>query len=189
MNILYIGEIDETDVYNYGLVNLLLTTDQEFFPPLSYRNSTRDQIFDDTKTINHSSDIEPYISAIRKQKNILALEDNQVCGFLSFIHDYRDETLGSEYAVNNYVSTICVNPQHRRLGIANLLYRYLEKSLPDSIKSKYITTRTWKDNFRHINLLTQRNYCLVHRIANHRKYNDIITDTVYFAKSLNYLRY
>jgi len=165
-----------SEKYYDDILQLITLTDKEFCPPLSSRVSTTQENFHLNNKNSEENSIFLYFKSLLKQSFILASVNYNVVGFLSYIknHTITDVDIIRE---NAYVSTICINPDYRRRGITNCFYEKLETDE----NNKLIFTRTWNQNYSHINLLIKRNYELIHEIVNDRA-NGI--DTVYYAKKL-----
>lgn len=183
----FLDQIDlNTDVAK-SVYNLLIECDKEFVPPLSTRNTTTQVNFNLGCLLSDLCPYEYWIN-ILKQQNILAIVDDFIVGIMSFRFNYKfDEAFDINIpkdALNNYVSTICVNKDYRKYGIAGKLYNYIENNLPNKYKSDYVSTRTWSTNKSHINLLYKYSYSLAYTIANDREYDGTKLDTLYFLKHL-----
>lgn len=169
-----------------SIYEILISCDKEFIPPLSTRNATTQTDFNSIMSY-----VPPYQYwiGILKQQNILAFVDDCLVGFMSFKYNYKIGNWFSvkirENDVNNYISTICIHKDYRRLGIARKMYDYIENNLPNEYKSNYVSTRTWSTNINHIKLLYQCNFALIHTIPNDREYNNLKFDTLYFRKKID----
>lgn len=186
----FYDQIDLNTEIAESIYDLLVTCDEEFVPSLSTRNTTT-QIGFDSACI--ASDKQPYQYWVNilKQKNILAIVDGHIVGIMSFRYNYK---LGEYFdigvqrdAINNYVSTICIDKNYRGHGMGRKLYDYIENNLPKKYTSDYVSTRTWSTNKGHINLLYKLSYVLMYTIANDREYNGNKLDTLYFVKHLERL--
>lgn len=162
-----------TSFYEKDIWDLLVLADNEFVPSLSSRNSTLQTSFEETESPHQDKPV-AYFEIIKQQNFILALKDDKVIGFLSYIPDYilpfsyMDEEIATQY-----VSTIIVAPQFRGQNITQMLYKKLidEKSC--------IATRTWSTNNAHINILRKLKFELVKTLPNDRGRG---IDTLYFLK-------
>jgi ribosomal protein S18 acetylase RimI-like enzyme len=152
---------------------LLVLTDEEFVPTLSSRNSTVQTILKTNEQIDLKSPI-AYFEALADQYFILALDNQRVIGFLSYIPNHNVQLTANENLISNYVSTIIVNPTYRSQGITVALYDFLMKQT-----NKTIATRTWSTNYAHLKILEKLGFKNVLTIENDRG-NGI--DTVYFAR-------
>ena len=183
-------QIDLSTEIAKSIYDLLVTCDKEFVPPLSTRNTTTQIGFDSTCIV---SDKQPYQywTNILNQKNILAIVGDNVVGIMSFKYNYKlsghFDTDIQKDAINNYVSTICINKNYRGNGIAGKLYDYIENNLPKKYKSDYVSTRTWSTNINHINLLYKYSYKLIYTIENDRECDGNKLDTLYFIKHIESL--
>jgi ribosomal protein S18 acetylase RimI-like enzyme len=160
------------------IVRLLVLTDKDFFPPLSSRTSTTQEHFA-LEAISQNADrtIYSYFQALLKQCFIIASADNEAKAFLS----YKKNHVASDVDVlgkNAYVSTICVDPEYRGIGITSRFYDTLEADKNNQL----VYTRTWSENHTHISLLKKREYELILEIADDRAAG---ISTVYYAKRLD----
>lgn len=170
-----------------SIYEILISCDNDFIPPLSTRITTTQTDFNSSFVETHAPPYQYWIG-ILKQQNILAFIDGCLVGFMSFKYNYMMDDWISvknrENGVNNYISTICILKNYRRLGIAKRMYDYIENNLPNEFMSNYITTRTWSTNMNHIKLLSQRNFLLLYTITNDREFNNSKYDTLYFGKKI-----
>lgn len=161
---------------NYGteIRRLLEATQDEFVPPLSTREGTTQ-----TEGLDQQQNdaLEEYYRDCLDQSFIIAHDGEDVYGFLSFRPGYAIEELG-EYTPSAYVSTIIVDPEHRREGYARQMYLELLTDVPESVSEPYVTTRTWSTNDRHLQLLDELGFELLARLEDDRG-NGI--DTVYYG--------
>ena len=180
--------IDANTELAKSIYEILISCDNEFIPPLSTRNATTQTDFHSSSIVSYAPPYQYWIG-ILKQQNILAFVDECLVGFMSFKYNYKIENWFSvnimENVVNNYISTICIYKNYRRLGIARKMYDYIENNLPNEYKCNYVSTRTWSANINHIKLLYQCNFLLLHTILNDREYNDLKFDTLYFGKKID----
>ena len=188
MKIVFYDQIDCNSMLYNDLVKLLACCDTEFVPPLSSREGTRQKVFRENTEMSLSIVPTEYVNALMQQKSILALSDDHLVGFMSFIFDFEDnelfEPIYNKSGCNNYISTICIDPSYRKQGIASMLYSYIENDLPDPAKSCYVSTRTWSTNTGHLELLKKRGYTLTHTILRNRAHDGVEIDTVYYCKEL-----
>lgn len=173
---------------------ILCLCDHEFVPSLSSRNSTSQTNLlgaaDSTAESNNhviadNMDTKPYayFRELHNQQFILAEVDSRVIGFLSFKTDYICDTL-AEFGPSNYITTVCVKPECRGQGILKRLYDSLENELPNVIKCRRITTRTWSKNDAQIKTLSKRGYDLLKTLDNDR---GLGINTLYFGKVIGRL--
>jgi ribosomal protein S18 acetylase RimI-like enzyme len=160
--------------YGDEIRRLLRAGDEEFVPPLSAREGTTQ-----TSGLDESRNdaLDEYYQQCIEQSFILAHTDGDVLGFLSFRDGYEADALG-EYTPATYVSTIIVDPEHRREGLARRMYLELLTAIPESLHQPYITTRTWSTNDNHLNLLEELGFELLTRIEDDRGEG---IDTVYYG--------
>ena len=167
---------------------LIVMCDEDFIPPLSYRADTVTPI---AKMDVHEKNLEPYFKMVSKQNNVVAYCDDEIVAFMSFRHDYPHDHFNSvvqDGDVINYVSTICVDKDFRRHGIAKSFYDLIENKnndLPQEVYGDCVATRTWDTNESHIKLLEKRGYELTDTLPEDRTTKkDEKLDTVYYAKRL-----
>ena len=136
-----------------GVFALLKATEAEFVPPLHTRCSTTQkdlskvQFTEDEKEKN----LQAYFEAMLAQQFILAVDDNQIVGFLSFRKGEKE----------NYVSTIAVKPDVRCKGIGRGMYETLFSVIGESA---VFTTRTWETNHEHCHILERLGFRIQKRI-------------------------
>lgn len=152
-----------------GVLRLLELSDNEFYPPLSTRQSTIQQdLSQQTKT-----DVTTYFKELKKQAFFIAIENSNVVGFMSLRYDYTSSVIDDDLTPNVYISTIIVDANQRGKGIANMFYRHCLQKFP----KRHILTRTWSENFSHISLLSKLTFKEHKRIKDDRGKG---IDTVYY---------
>ena len=159
--------------------NLLTEIDQEFVPPLSFRDSTIAMKFSGEHT-QETKGPRAYFEEILTQKIALAKVQKKWAGFLSFRYITDLEVLAN-YLPCNYLTTIGVIPDFRNIGVARSLYRYVLHDLPHELQAPYWATRTWSTNEDHLHLLRSLGFSLAAKIENHRGPG---LDTLYYAYKL-----
>lgn len=165
---------------------LLRAADEEFVPPLSARGSTVQPELEPQPSAKQRGPGEPgtgqgparYFDELRGQHFILARErrTDHVVGFLS----YREHHLLPEGAPGGehlYVSTVIVDPAHRRQGITRAMYERLDAEAARC--GQGIATRTWSGNTGHLRLLQELGVREVLRLPDHRGPG---VDTHYLAR-------
>ncbi|MFI3227387.1 MAG: GNAT family N-acetyltransferase [Clostridia bacterium] len=159
-----------SDVEKDGIREVLFACSDEFFPPLSQRNSS---VLSDMKGALISEE-KPYsyLAEMLKQKFILAKKDEKVVGFMTFKEKYSCDALKS-VENSTYITTICVFEEYRGSSISRKMY--------DLIETMYdiTSTRTWSTNDAHIHILQKRGYNLHSRLIDDRAKG---IDTVYFVR-------
>ena len=169
--------------YREYIKKIVNECDNEFFPPLSARGGTTEKQL--RNKVSQYNGVDAYINDLLKQVNIFASnEDGILMGFMSIIHDRQDEPIFhlSHPGTHNYISTVCVDKKHRRLGICSALYDFVENELPHEFTSGFTSTRTWCGNKSHIILLEKRGYEHIHTIENDRNHNGETANTVFYVK-------
>lgn len=159
-----------------GVWDLLCRYDHEFIPPLSAREYT-DQS-DLTLDVTGMKEPKRYFEMLKEQSFLLAQEQDQVVGFMSFRPDYRYEH-GGEHVGTIYVTTVIVDQAYRGQGITTRLYKELEEIA--KARNLPIMTRTWSSNDGHIRVLHNIGMQEVNRIKDGRGPG---LDTVYYRKDI-----
>ena len=167
MNIITLQNLADSK-YSEQVWELICETDNEFVPPLSYRESTTQNTLD--KASVNKLPVQ-YFEQLKKQSIILALDRDCVIGFMSFRKGFEEIK-----ECDIYVSTIVVSPLSRGKRITEKMYNELFKNY-----TGMTVTRTWSENHAHIHILEKLGFKLIKKIKNHRG-NGI--DTVYFAKEV-----
>lgn len=154
------------------LYDLLTLGEKEFVPPLSTRSSTTQQ--------NLSSDgvggVDAYFEQMKKQSFVLAMEEGECVGFMSFLTEYENPHL--PVGKKLYASTCVVHPEHRGKGMMTGFYREMIRSFPDYP----IYTRTWHENYGHLKVLQKLGFELLETIENDRGEG---IHTVYYGRLAN----
>ena len=158
--------------YGKDVYKLLSDSDKEFFPPLSERVSTMQS---DLKADGKSLGIDNYFNAMMSQDGLGVFIDGNLCGYISFLHNYANEEIKGVVVPNIYVSTLILSPQCRGKGVTKQAYNYLFNVLFPACS---IYTRTWSSNYAHIKILLDLNFSQILLMKIDRG-NGI--DTVYFA--------
>lgn len=161
-----------TDREKAHIWELLQESEQSFVPPLSCRNSTKQNSFQSEKAENG---LQSYYDSMMAQEFILAYENDRVVGFMTYIENYHLPYENETVAACDYISTIIVKPAYQHQGICMQMYKELF-SVSDANR---FATRTWSQNYAHIGLLMKLNFIETYRIADDRGKG---IDTVYFAK-------
>jgi ribosomal protein S18 acetylase RimI-like enzyme len=161
--------------------------DKEFVPPLSFRTDALAKIADQHAD---QADITPYWRQILAQNNLVAANRaGEIVAFMSFKNEFEQAEYFAGVAesgdVINYISTICVLPDYRRLHITSRFYDLMEEDLPPIAHGECVATRTWSANQSHIRLLNKRGYKLTYTIPNDRSTESgEKLDTIYFCKQV-----
>ncbi len=158
-----------------SVYKILCACDQDFYPPLSARDSSVSTSFAVTNT---TGSLEAYFSEMRNQVLLIAREGSEIVGFMSFRHSFQMQELG-EWSPANYITTICVDPSQRGKGICSAFYDFMLNALPAEISSPVTATRTWSLNENHLRLLDKLNFTLVKELIDDRGPG---VDTVYYAR-------
>lgn len=163
-----------TPNYAQFVWDLLKEADQEFIPPLSSRTSTDQKDLLPGKLKKSEGPVQ-YFEVLKDQQFILALKDDEVVGFLSYMSDYKLEVLNScDTLPVYYISTIIVRPDWRNKGLTKKMYKELLQN-----SRGIVATRTWSTNHAHIHILKELGFTLFSKIADDRGKG---IDTVYYLK-------
>lgn len=158
-------------IYEKSILEILVATEQEFVPPLSSRSSTTQKNLIGSQNIHG---IMEYYEQLLHQEFILAIEDETVMGFLTFIPNHSLSFEGKNYKCD-YVTTIIVSSNFRGRGLAPKMY----DAFFDARKGSNFATRTWSTNQSHLKILKDQNFRLIALLPNDRGNN---IDTVYYFK-------
>lgn len=167
--------------YEEQIKGLLEKADLEFTPPLSSRKSPTQVSFKDDSA-DHKTGIQSYFDDLKKQKFIIALIEDMVVGFISYVVNpifCESKNIPKPCC---YITTIIIHPDYRNLGIATILYNQLFKKN----KGRNIATRTWHDrngtakhNYHTDLLVGKLRFSECYRIENERGEG---IDTVYYCR-------
>lgn len=138
---------------------LLILGDKEFIPPLSARHSTTQSALTGEES---GSGIEDYFEEMKTQSFVLALEGNEVAGFMSFRRNHANPYITEKE--NLYASTCVVHPDHRGKGMMTRFYEAMVASGP----ALPIYTRTWHENFGHLKVLERMGFVCIKTLENDR---------------------
>ncbi len=177
MECIQIKLTENPEPFKEKIREMLREYDKEFVPPLSTRKGTG-QIKDLENQEKSHQGIQKYYQDVLTQDHILATKNEKLVGFLTFIHGFEHKKI-ENYNPANYVSTILVEKEYRKKGVASKLYDKLLHGLPEEKKLENITARTWSGNKPHQNLLEKLGFERIHTIKNDRG-NGI--HTIYYGK-------
>ena len=171
--------------YEKPIRSLTRSSDEDFVPPLHTRNHTLQTEKLDIQKAKEKEGIEQYADAMLEEEFLICkkVQGKQVVGFLAFIPCFEHHYL-ADYSPANYITTIIVDPTHRRKGLTRKMYQVMLNGLPQKLTMPYLATRTWtgkKANTAHINLLEKLYFKPVTVIEDHRGPG---IDTVYFAREI-----
>lgn len=142
----------------------------EFVPSLNSRHSTRDQSF---KKGTGGSDSHEYFDSLKSQPILIIESDKRPIAFMSYIESYHLPNPADTEVL--YISTLIVDADYRKRGLARKLYQKLFTLYPE----KELATRTWSTNDGHLHLLNSLAFQLALTIPNDRGAG---IDTVYYVK-------
>ena len=178
----YVGKVtDEKE--KQQIWELLCECDQEFWPPLSARNSSvqkdlRGGAPAEEQTGGTVQKPTVYFDEMIGQEFILAFdEDGNVAGFMTFKKDYTCDAL-RDFGTSLYITTICVKKELRRQHIMSGLYDCMETTAAKACSCPRISTRTWSENEAHMKGLQHRGYRLLAVLKDDRGPG---IDTVYYG--------
>lgn len=165
----------ETEKYYDRFYELLTMCDEDFFPPLSSRASTTQK---ELKGGEKSNDgVKKYCDAMVGQNILVALTEDEICGFISFKENYTNSEIPDSDKPNIYISTVLVNPAFRGRKITAGLYEHLLSLY----RERNIFTRTWSGNDAHTKILMRLGFAEHRRIKNDRAPG---VDTVYYVLNI-----
>ncbi|MCU6763685.1 Uncharacterised protein [uncultured Roseburia sp.] len=139
---------------------ILCQCDDEFYPPLSARNSSAQKQLKAApgETMIKSGQPTVYFEEMIKQQFLLAYDDTGcVIGFMTFKTDYICEAL-EDFGTSLYITTICVRKHCRGQSVMGKLYDYMEAEGTKICNCPRVSTRTWSLNGAHMNGLARRGY-------------------------------
>lgn len=160
--------------YREELLEILITNDLNFVPPLSQRSSTTQA---NLLGNQENTDILPYFNKMMGQNILAMFHEGKLFGFVSYIDNYISDAIGAETHPNIYLSTLALRPETRGMGATKKAYTYL---FFERYPHCNVYTRTWSTNGPHIHILDGFGFVELKRIPNDR--GDGI-DTVYFYKN------
>lgn len=159
--------------YGDDVMDLLVMCDREFVPSLSSREDTSQTEFSNCE--GGGGKPVTYYQSLKRQKNLLLIENGSVVGIMSYIEDYVTSATTFEMP-NVYVSTLAIHKEYRHRGFASKFYHYLLKKYAHC----HIYTRTWSTNEGHIRILSSLKFYEMLRLEDDRGPE---IDTVYYHKS------
>lgn len=157
--------------------DLLVEVDNEFVPPLSWRDSATVR---DSAVVIDGVRPDWYVRQALARPCLVAFQENEFAGFMSFLPQHDEPNLDCNN-LSTYVVTVATHRRFRRQGVARTLYR-AAFALPAEFASPFITTRTWSANVVHIGLLERLDFHEVKRLKDDR---GVGIDTVYYARALD----
>lgn len=168
-------EKNECEKFYGEILEMLIAGDDEFVPPLSARNSTTQKNLKGSE--KKPNGILSYFEEMKKQRIMVATEENKLIAFLSFRENFINEKITEDDTPNIYISTLIVHPEGRGRRLTQTMYSILF----DTYKDVNIFTRTWSTNAAHIRILSKFSFETLCTIENDRGKG---IDTVYFVKRL-----
>lgn len=167
-----------TDSEKDEIWQLLCECDDEFYPPLSSRNSSHQK--DLTADVGTARKEKPttYFNEMIAQEFILTYYRGRVIAFMTFRENYNCDAL-ADFRDSCYITTVCVSKEFRCRHIMSDMYAYLENTVLPQISCKRISTRTWSLNVAQLKKLPQLGYSR-HTVLVNDRGNGV--DTVYFVK-------
>jgi len=172
MNIELLNSQEQVKYYD-EILKMLVAGDDDFIPPLSARTSTTQSNLNISK--RRENGILNYFDELKKQRIMVAKENDKLIAFVSFKENYTNEEIGEDALPNIYLSTLIVKPEGRGKGLTQMMYKILFKEYENA----NIFTRTWSTNIAHIKILSKFNFETLCVLKNHR---GVGIDTVYFVK-------
>lgn len=173
INIEFLNE-EECSLYYEDILEMLTNGDKEFVPPLSARvSTTQANLSDCTKG---ADGIMKYFEQLKRQKMLVAVCDNKLLAFCSFIENFINDKIDVDKLPDIYISTLIVKPEARGKALTRRMYEMLFKKYEDV----NIYTRTWSTNIAHIKILSGFGFETLCVLKDDRGEG---IDTVYFEKS------
>lgn len=179
MSIEHIAQLAAADEETLQSIwEILCEYDETFVPPLSARSGTLDRSLHGG---NQTALPTAYFEQMKNQEILIYRENDEICGFMSFIGGYRDEHLMDAAQCGFYVSTIIVKEKCRGRELTEQSYRYIEDVIADGRPESMIVTRTWTGNDAHLHVLCKLGFLMSRRIENDRGEG---IDTLYYSKKI-----
>lgn len=160
---------------------LLLACDRDFIPPLSQRVSSTQKKWNKELRSDFSEGPREYFDELMGQQFLILRKNQKLIGFLTFKH-HEDSVEVPGCLVTNYITTLCIDPAYRGMGLAEQLYSFMEQKLPKEMEAPCLSLRTWSTNYAQLHLLKKRGYVSYKRLLNDRGKG---IDTIYFYKIIN----
>ena len=160
--------------YRDEMLQMLVSSDQEFVPPLSSRASTTQA--DLSGTVVCEKGVLPYFEQMCSQRILGAFEGDALVGIVSFKEDYVGEHIPEEEKPNIYISTLLLKPETRGKGLTAHMYAFLFETCYPRCK---VFTRTWSTNAAHIRILEKFGFQQICCLENDRGAG---IHTVYFRR-------
>lgn len=160
---------------------ILCQCDDEFYPPLSARNSSSQKQLksEDGSRMEKAQKPTAYFAEMIRQDFVLAYDETgRVVGFMTFKKDYICDALET-FGRSLYITTICVRDECRGHNILGHLYEYMEQEATRQCGCKCVSTRTWSLNTAHLHGLSRRGYETLAVLKDDRGPG---VDTIYFGK-------
>ena len=181
MKIEYKGKVTE-EREKQQIWEILCECDQEFYPPLSARNSSAQKnLKNDTAGEEDNVNGQPptvYYDEMIRQEFILAYaDDGKVAGFMTFKKNYCCDAL-QEFGTSLYITTICVKKSLRRHHVMSRLYDCMESTATAACGCPRISTRTWSGTKGHMEGLRPRGYRILEVLKDDRGPG---VDTIYYG--------
>jgi len=176
MELIYCEKLTE-QAHLDGVWRLLHKYDTAFIPPLSFREGTCQKTLQG-ELVGAPEGPRAYFEQMKSQSYLLALEEGEVVGFFTFRPGHLPqplEHLADDAVFPIYITTIIVDENMRRKGIARQFYALLMTLSPE--RRLLISTRTWSTNESHIKLLEKMNFFGPLRLVDDRGPG---IDTVYY---------
>ena len=172
MEMAYFASVTDS-CYASQIRHLLELADKEFIPPLSSRTSTTQASLSGSSSGNG---IDAYFAEMANQPVIVALEDGEVAGFMSFKFDHICDEI--KRTPNVYATTCVVSPNHRGKGMMQKFYEEMIRLFPE----RPVCTRTWSTNASHLHVLDKLGFSQIACLKDHRGPE---LDTVYYFREFD----
>ena len=153
------------------LLGLLRISEADFVPTLSSRFEGDDLDWKLTE----------YMKPKMNCHYVCVYDGDFLCGFtaISLNYIWKDHLETKEIPCT-YIELTLIHPEKRSLGIANMIYNYIEEVFVVTYDVTLMLRRTWSTNLKQQHLYSKMGYELLDVIPNHRSNN---VDTIIFYKN------
>ena len=166
-----------------GIWEVLCQCDDEFYPPLSARNSSSQKQLksEDGSAMAREQLPVAYYEEMIRQEFLVAADEGKVVGFMTFKKNYICDAL-EFFGESLYITTVCVRREYRGRHILGMLYDYMETEAARACGCSRVSTRTWSLNEAQLHDLKKRGY---ERLAVLKDDRGPGVDTIYFGICLD----
>ena len=165
-----LGEQEKKDMFC-----ILTECDQDFYPPLSARSSTKQLSWVSTSEVHDG--VTAYYQVLLGQHNLFWKIQDEIAGFMSFIPHYTCQHLAA-YDDVCYLTTLCLSHKFRGMGVSPRIYaatfEYVRENYPEAV----IAFRTWSTNAAQMHLVKKLGLTEILRLPDDRGPG---VDTIYYV--------